>query len=94
MFHGSAPNAQKPNGYIWERVSGHVASKSLEWIHLEKRLNLEELNTKNGAGGLAENAHNRQRWQSKDCQRIRPNISRPEFLPIGKSTIFLKDFEN
>ena len=54
MSHESAPNIHKPNGYLWTRVSGQVAAKSLEWIHWGNLLSMAEFNTKKGTDGLTD----------------------------------------
>ena len=47
----NTPHAHKPNGWLWKRVSGQVAAKSLEWIHWAGFLNMAESNHKKATGG-------------------------------------------
>ena len=46
------PHIQKPNVWLWKRVSGQVEAKSLERIRRIKFLNMAEFSNKRTPGGL------------------------------------------
>ena len=39
-----APDICKPNGYLWKMTSGQFGSKSLEWTHWYKYMEIAEFN--------------------------------------------------
>ena len=53
-YHGwsgeTTPEFHKPHGYLAKRAPSQVASKSLEWVHWGRLLNMETFNTRKGQG--------------------------------------------